>query len=105
MRLRQYWEQASSQSVRCRTEWVYGLLLCQVHNLTRLRRNALVTTEAEHPGLRTRDELLALIDAAGLQVLGRKDARPKHPKARDESAPLHAARSAEVTLLWRLGAR
>ena len=60
---------------------------------------------AEHPGLRTRDELLALIDAAGLQVLGRKDARPKHPKARDESDPLHAARSAEITSLWRLAAR
>ena len=60
---------------------------------------------AEHLGLRTRDELLAMIDAAGLQVLGRKDARPKHPKARDESDPLHAARSAEITSLWRLGVR
>ena len=60
---------------------------------------------AEHLGLRTRDELLALIDAAGLQVLGRKDARPKHPKARDESDPLHAARAAEITSLWRLGLR
>src|SRR5262245_33740382 len=31
---------------------------------------------AEHLGLRTRDELLAMIDAAGLTVLGRSDARP-----------------------------
>ncbi len=60
---------------------------------------------AEHLGLRTRDELLAMIDAAGLQVLGRKDARPKHPKALDVTDPLHAARSAEITSLWRLGVR
>ncbi|MBX9884805.1 MAG: class I SAM-dependent methyltransferase [Novosphingobium sp.] len=60
---------------------------------------------AEHLGLRTRDELLAMIDAAGLKVLGRKDIRPQHPKAIDKSDPLHAARSAEITSLWRLGAR
>jgi SAM-dependent methyltransferase len=60
---------------------------------------------AEHLGLRTREELLALIDAAGLKVIDRKDARPQHPKARDASDPLHAARSAEITSLWRLGVR
>jgi SAM-dependent methyltransferase len=60
---------------------------------------------AEHLGLRTRDELLASIEAAGLQVLGRSDAQPKHPKASDQSDPLHAARAAEVTSLWRLAAR
>ena len=60
---------------------------------------------AEHLGLRTRDELLATIAAAGLDVLGRTDVRPRHPKAADATDPLHAARSAEVTSLWRLGAR
>ena len=60
---------------------------------------------AEHLGLRTRAELLAVIAAAGLQVLGRSDARPKHPKAADKSDPLHAARAAEVTSLWRLAAQ
>lgn len=60
---------------------------------------------AEHLGLRTRAELLALIDAAGLRVLGRIDARPVHPKAADASDPLHAARAAEVTSLWRLAAK
>ncbi len=60
---------------------------------------------AEHLGLRTRDELQNAITAAGLQVLGRVDIRPKHPKASDESDPLHAARAKEVTTLWRLGAR
>jgi methylase of polypeptide subunit release factors len=60
---------------------------------------------AEHLGLRTRDELLALIESAGLIVAGRSDMRPKHPRAADASDPLHAARKAEVTSLWRLKAR
>ncbi len=58
---------------------------------------------AEHLGLRTRDELLATIAAAGLQVLGKIDVKPHHPRASDTSDPLHAARSAELTSLWRLG--
>lgn len=60
---------------------------------------------AEHLGLRTADELQGWIDDAGLKVLGYLDARPRHPKASDESDPLHAARSQEVTRLWRLGAK
>jgi methylase of polypeptide subunit release factors len=60
---------------------------------------------AEHLGLRTRDELLALIDTAGLRVLGRLDVRPQHPRAADPADPLHAARAAELTSLWRLGIR
>ena len=58
---------------------------------------------AEHLGLRSRPELEEWIAAAGLKVLGRLDARPVHPKANDASDPLHAARSAEITSLWRLG--
>jgi methylase of polypeptide subunit release factors len=60
---------------------------------------------AEHLGLRTRAELLAWIEAGGLRVVGRHDTRPVHRKAGDASDPLHAARSKEVTSLWRLGAR
>jgi methylase of polypeptide subunit release factors len=60
---------------------------------------------AEHLGLRHRAELLAAIDAAGLKVVGRSDARPTHPKAADVTDPLHAARAAEVTSLWRLARR
>lgn len=60
---------------------------------------------AEHLGLRSRDALLAMIDAAGLKVIGRDDIRPVHPKATDSSDPLHRARAAEVTSLWRLCAR
>lgn len=58
---------------------------------------------AEHLGLRSRAELPAWIDAAGLQLKGRIDKRPRHPKVADPTDPLHAARAAEVTSLWRLG--
>lgn len=59
---------------------------------------------AEHLGLRTRAELLAWIEAAGLKILGRNDVRPTHAKALDKEDPLYRARAAEVTSLWRLGA-
>ena len=60
---------------------------------------------AEHLGLRTRDELLGWIGAAGLAVADRIDLKPRHPKALDATDPLHAARKAEVTSLWRLSAK
>lgn len=60
---------------------------------------------AEHLGLRSRAELLDWIEAAGLQVVGKLDVRPRHGKAQDVSDPLHAARAQEVTSLWRLQAR
>jgi methylase of polypeptide subunit release factors len=59
---------------------------------------------AEHLGLRTREQMLAWIAGAGLRVVARHDTRPTHPKAGDPSDPLFAARSKEVTSLWRLGA-
>jgi methylase of polypeptide subunit release factors len=60
---------------------------------------------AEHLGLRSRSELLAAFDTAGLKVVDRSDVRPKHPRASDKTDPLHAARAAEVTSLWRLAVR
>ncbi len=59
---------------------------------------------AEHLGLRTRDDLLSAIAAAGLRVRGRLDTRPSHPRATrpDPADPLRAARAAETTSLWRL---
>ena len=59
---------------------------------------------AEHLGLRPRAELLAAFDEAGLKVVGKMDVRPSHPKAADADDPLHAARVAELTSLWRLAA-
>jgi hypothetical protein len=63
-----------------------------------------VSDLAEHLGLRAPGELAGWITAAGLLVAGRLDARPLHPRASDPADPLHAARAAEVTSLWRLAA-
>lgn len=57
---------------------------------------------AELLGLRSREQLLGWIAEAGLAVAGRLDIRPRHGKAQDRDDPLHAARSGEVTSLWRL---
>jgi SAM-dependent methyltransferase len=59
---------------------------------------------AEHLGLRSRDQLLGMIEAAGLVVIERFDTRPRHGKTFDADDPLHAARLQETTSLWRLGA-
>lgn len=58
---------------------------------------------AEHLGLRAREELLGWIDDAGLMVIDRLDTKPHHPKAFDQADALYAARSKEMTSLWRLG--
>ena len=57
---------------------------------------------AEHLGLRPQGELETLIASAGLEVAGLHETRPRHGKATDEDDPLFAARSKEVTRLWRL---
>lgn len=60
---------------------------------------------AEHLGLRTREELLAWFEESGLKVKDRMDIAPHHPKVLDATDPLHAARKAEITSLWRLVVR
>ncbi|MFJ5104316.1 methyltransferase [Streptomyces sp. NPDC088554] len=60
---------------------------------------------AERLGLRTRAQLLAAFGAAGLAVAARLDIRPRHGRATDPGDPLHTARAAEVTSLWRLTVR
>ncbi|MBC7490550.1 MAG: class I SAM-dependent methyltransferase, partial [Glaciimonas sp.] len=59
---------------------------------------------AEHLTLRSRATLLGWIGKAGLTIIGRMDVKPHHPKVADAADPLHAARAAEVTSLWRLAA-
>ena len=59
---------------------------------------------AEHLGLRTRAQLLEEFEASGLRVVGRNDVPPRHPRAADKTDPLHLARAAEITSLWRLAA-
>ena len=60
---------------------------------------------AEHLQLRTREALLDWFAEAGLAVKYRLDTQPKHGRSQDESDPLYAARSAEVTSLWCLQAQ
>jgi hypothetical protein len=58
---------------------------------------------AEHLGLRSRAEFMTWIENAGLAVLEKESIKPRHPKVNDTTDALHAARSAEITSLWRLG--
>jgi methylase of polypeptide subunit release factors len=60
---------------------------------------------AEHLGLRTREELLTWIEQADLKVLERLDTKPHHSKVFDKTDTLYAARSKEITSLWRLAAK
>ena len=57
---------------------------------------------AEHLQLRTREELLGWFAGSGLKVKYCLDTKPKHGRSQDESDPLFAARSSEVTSLWCL---
>ena len=57
---------------------------------------------AEHLQLRTRDELLGWFADNDLAVKYRLDTKPKHGRSQDNTDPLFAARSAEVTSLWCL---
>ena len=57
---------------------------------------------AEHLQLRRAEDLPGLIQEAGLEVIGSHSTRARHPRSRDPKDLLHAARSREVTTLWRL---
>ena len=57
---------------------------------------------AEHLQLRTREELLGWFSDSGLKVKYRLDTKPKHGRSQDDTDPLFAARSAEITSLWCL---
>jgi 16S rRNA G1207 methylase RsmC len=62
----------------------------------------LLSDLAEHLGLRTRAQLQEWMVSGGLKVIEKLDTKAEHKKVQDESDPLHAARAAEVTSLWRL---
>ncbi|MFJ9472646.1 methyltransferase [Streptomyces caniferus] len=83
---------------------LYGFLSGLADHLTPDGEGWLILSDlAEHLGLRPHTELLDAFAEAGLTILGRLDITPRHPRARDTSDPLHVARAAEVTSLWRLG--
>lgn len=80
-----------------------GLLMGTKQHLAESGEIWLILSDlAEHLKLRTREELLGWIEEAGLKVKYRLDTEPTHGKSQDESDPLFAARSAEVTSLWCL---
>ncbi len=85
---------------------LYGFIAGLAAHLSANGEGWLILSDlAEHLGLRSRDDLLAAFQAGGLTVIGRGDIRPRHPRATDPGDPLHAARAAEVTSLWRLAVR
>ena len=82
---------------------VRGYLSGLAEHLTPQGEGWLIMSDlAEHLGLRDPADLLGWIAGAGLRVLARHDIRPQHAKVSDLSDPLHVARAAEVTSLWRL---
>jgi methylase of polypeptide subunit release factors len=64
----------------------------------------IISDLAERLGLREPGQLERWITEGGLRVIERLQARPAHGKAFDPDDPLHAARAAEITSLYRLGA-
>ncbi|ANZ18947.1 methyltransferase small [Streptomyces noursei ATCC 11455] len=83
---------------------LHGFLTGLADHLTPGGEGWLILSDlAEHLGLRSRAELLDAFARGGLTVLDRLDIAPRHPRAQDTSDPLHVARAAEVTSLWRLG--
>ncbi len=83
-----------------------GFLAGLAQHLTPKGEGWLILSDlAEHLGLRTRAELEAWIAEGGLKVVGKLDTKAAHKKVQDESDPLHAARAAEVTSLWRFAVK
>ncbi|UFS98194.1 hypothetical protein [Nocardia huaxiensis] len=48
-----------------------------------------------------RDGTPPAAEQAGLRVLDHLDPHPRHQRARDRTDPLHQARAAVITTLWR----
>ncbi|MGW4088604.1 methyltransferase [Nocardia sp. NPDC004750] len=59
----------------------------------------------EHLGLRSHDELLTRITTAGLHIAAQLTTHPTHHRAHNPTSPLHTARAAETTSLYRLAPR
>ena len=62
----------------------------------------IISDLAEHLQLRSRQQLLDWIAAAGLQVQQRLDTKPEHKRSQDRQDMFYQQRSQEVTSLWVL---
>lgn len=75
---------------------------------SRLNRNGeawlVMSNLAENIGLRRLDDLQSWISQAGLVMIEKSDTLPKHARSSDQTDLLYAARSKEVTSLYRLRA-
>ncbi len=86
-----------------KSQMLKGFLSGLKYHLSETGEGWLILSDfAEHLGLRNREDLLAWIKDAGLTVIEKMDTKAKHNKPLDKSDPLHEARKAEVTSLWRL---
>lgn len=86
-----------------KSQMLKGFLSGLKYHLSETGEGWLILSDfAEHLGLRTREDLLSWIKDAGLTVVEKIDTKAKHNKPLDKSDPLHEARKAEVTSLWRL---
>lgn len=65
----------------------------------------IISDLAEHLGLRSREELTGWIEAGGLEIKGTVDTPARHPRSMDKADPFFAARSHEITSLWKLGVK
>ncbi len=83
-------------------EFVFGL---KAHLLPGGEGWLILSDFAEHLKLRSRKELLDMFDTAGLTIIDKQDIKPQHPRVSDTDDPLHKARTAEVTSLWRLSTK
>ncbi|GAA4030101.1 class I SAM-dependent methyltransferase [Allokutzneria multivorans] len=82
---------------------LYGFLDRLGKHLTKDGEGWLILSDlAERLGLRSRANLMNAFERAGLEVVGRSTATPQHARASTVDAPLHSARVAEVTSLWRV---
>jgi tRNA1(Val) A37 N6-methylase TrmN6 len=85
------------------SQMLRGFLAGLAAHLTQQGEGWLIMSNlAELLGLRRSDELAQWIASAGLEVIARMDCKPTHSKVNDVTDPLHVARAAEITSLWRL---
>lgn len=87
------------------SQMLRGFLAGAADHLTKAGEVWLIMSNlSELLGLRKPDDLGSWIQAAGLTIVDQLKTMPQHSKAKDSADLLFAARSKEVTSLWRLRA-